>query len=165
VNVGGQNLVPMKSLPPLFESIGCTHVATLLQSGNVVFSSTARTPRLAAAIETALADAFRWPVLAVVRSHGELASCVEANPYPQAGGKQLHVVFLGQALSADARTRLERAAEPPDELTVAGTELYLHCPDGVGRSKLALAAGKVKGDPRATARNWNTVTRLVELTT
>jgi uncharacterized protein (DUF1697 family) len=129
-----------------------------------VFSSTARTPRLAADIEAALAEAFGRPVLAVVRSHASLAACVAANPYPQASGKQLHVVFLGQALAAEARTRLEQAVEPPDELAVAGTELYLHCPNGVGRSKLALAAAKVKGDPRATARNWNTVTKLVELT-
>ena len=165
VNVGGHNLVPMASLPPIFTSLGFRDVATFIASGNVVFAADRLDRGAVEAIEARLAGELGRSIGVVLRSHAELAACVAANPYPQGGPKSLHLVFMADVPTTASLDRLVRARQDPDELTVTGRDIYLHCPAGIGRSKLAGAASSLPGDRRATVRNWNTVTKLLDLTT
>jgi uncharacterized protein (DUF1697 family) len=72
------------------------------------------------------------------------------------------VTFLEVAPGAEVLHKLEAAAAGRERLAQVGRELYAWHPDGVGRSKLAaVMAGK--GGVTATARNWTTVTKLLEL--
>ena len=77
--------------------------------------------------------------------------------------KRYQVTFLASKLERPVVEKLEAAAAPSERFVVAGHEVYAWTPDGIARSKLwAMLAGKQLG-VTATARNWTTVTKLLEL--
>jgi len=51
----------------------------------------------------------------------------------------------------------------PEELRIEGRELYIYYPDGAGKSKLSNTLLERTLQTAGTARNWNTVTRLLEM--
>jgi uncharacterized protein (DUF1697 family) len=97
----------------------------------------------------------------VLRKLGDLEEIVKNNPFLKAGAQEseLHVVFLGDVPNAEEVARLEKNRVPPDEFAVRGKEIYLRLPNGAGKSKLA----SVKLKTLATARNWRTVNKLIEM--
>jgi uncharacterized protein (DUF1697 family) len=166
INVGGNKMVPMARLKALLERLGYTDVATLLQSGNAVFSSKARrTAQLERELESAIAEEFGFEVSVLVRSHAELAAVVAANPMPgaEAEPSKFVVTFLSGAPDPARLAELDDEAYRPDEFRAVGREIYARFPHGMGRSKLAVALGKARLGVTATARNWNTVMKLVAL--
>jgi uncharacterized protein (DUF1697 family) len=181
-NLGGK-MVSMAELREVVTSLGHTDVMTYIQSGNVVFTArlmASRTPgctdtaALAAELERAIADSIGVRARAVVLLREELARCVRDNPYPdETDPKLLHAVFLpdvpGSGLAdwvADAERQV-RAKGSRDEALLLGRTVYLHTPDGYPRSDLRRFLARVGGPTSAavagTARNWATVSRLVEL--
>jgi uncharacterized protein (DUF1697 family) len=167
VNLAGKNKLPMKDLAAMFAEAGCTDVVTYIQSGNVVFRATeACAARLPAAISKAIADrlGFRAPV--VMRTAGELRGVARGNPFLRAGAEpeSLHVVFLADRPSPARVATLNPERSPSDEFEVVGREIYLRCPNGVGRSKLTNEYFDSKLATTSTMRNWRTVVKLVEMT-
>lgn len=154
INVGGNRVIKMTDLRAMFERAGATNVETYIQSGNVVFTHALRsTAKLTAQLEAALG------LVVVVRTAAEMAAVVEANPYPKADPKALHVFFLRNVAPID----LDPERFFPEKWQVVGQQLYLFLPNGVGRSQLV---GKLMRKPPvndATARNWRTVETLVAL--
>ena len=172
INVGGNNKIAMADLREVVTSLGHTDVATYVQSGNVLFSAPeAGTAALAAALGRAIAEAFDARPQVVVLSRDELAQVVRDNPYAaEPNPKYVHAVFFSeqpgpQALDAIAAAERQAAAKGGrDEATVIGRTLFLHTPDGYGRSKLAARLARAGGGVAAgTARNWATVTKLLTL--
>jgi uncharacterized protein (DUF1697 family) len=181
-NLGGKK-VAMAELREVVTSLGHTDVKTYIQSGNVLFTprrpdsraaGRPDTASLATELERAIADSIGVRARAVVLSRQELGRCVCDNPYPdETNPKLLHAVFLpevpGPGLAAwvvDA-VRQVRAKGSRDEARVLGRMVYLHTPDGYPRSELrrvlARAGGPTSAAVAGTARNWATVSRLVEL--
>ena len=100
----------------------------------------------------------------MVRTRDELAAAIEANPFEvPKNPKDLHVTFLSGKPDADAVKKLEATDFPPDELKFAGREIYVLYATGSGRSELAKQLGRAKLGVAATDRNWNTVTKLLEM--
>jgi uncharacterized protein (DUF1697 family) len=166
VNVGGHNKVPMVDLRQLLESSGHTDVATYLQSGNAVFTSSKRSASaLAKEIEADLAAQMGVDVRVLVLSKGRLEQVVKENPMVELDDDptHLHVAFFSARPESAAAKALDGAAFAPDQFAVAGDVAYLHFPNGMGRS--ALDPGKVfaKLGVWSTVRNWRTVNQLVEL--
>src|SRR5262249_24900467 len=102
---------------------------------------------------------------AMLRSAAELARVARANPFPDAAAEpsRHHVAFLDRVPEAEAVAGLDPDRSPPDEFRVAGAEIYLRYPNGSGRSKLTGDYFERRLGVRATARNWSTVTKLLEL--
>jgi uncharacterized protein (DUF1697 family) len=166
VNVGGSTPLPMAGLRATLASLGLAGPATYLQSGNAVFGSQSRdASRLAAAIEQQIAAELGASVSVVLRTPGELRTIVGGNPFPEAAADpaRLHVVFLAAVPERDALATLDPDRSPPDEFRARGSEIYVRYPNGSGRSKLTLDYFERRLGVRATARNWNTVTKLLEL--
>jgi uncharacterized protein (DUF1697 family) len=164
VNVGGKNRVPMAALAKLFTSAGCENVRTFIQSGNVVFDAKpAVFARLPDALERSFATAFGFPTPIVMRSARELAAVVAANPY-KGHEDSLHVTFLAARPKPAAIATLDPSRSPGDEFAVVGREIFLHCPNGIGRTKLSNDYFDRKLATTGTVRNWRTVTKLLELT-
>jgi uncharacterized protein (DUF1697 family) len=173
INVGGRNKVAMADLRDVVAGLGHTDVSTYIQSGNVLFTADpgdAGTSALAAAITGTLG--VNAPV--VVVSRDELAEAIAANPFPdEADPKRVHAVMLSAAPGAEAAAKIDEALARSaakgarDELATVGRTLYLHTPDGFGNSELAAAVLRIVTSPRAgvtgTARNWATMTRLLDL--
>lgn len=171
INLGPHKRVAMPALRKLVESLGHTDVATYIASGNVVFTASGATNDLAAELEKAIAAELGVTCRVAVLTCAELAEAVAANPYPdEPDPKRVHAFFL---LEADAQARAhvaqaqERAAAKGsrDEAAIVGKVLYLHTPDGFGRSELAaeLSRGGARNAAEGTARNWATVTRLLAM--
>ncbi|CAL9575328.1 hypothetical protein SUDANB120_04937 [Streptomyces sp. enrichment culture] len=169
VNVGGSRKVPMAELREVLEGLGHGDVRTYLQSGNAVFTS-ARTDAdgLARELEQAIEARFGFAVACLVLDGARLRAVAEACPFPAAEleGKQLHATFLSEQPDASRFDGIDREAHLPEEFRLGDRVLYLYAPEGLGRSKLAEALARpalTKGID-ATTRNWNTVVKLVEMT-
>lgn len=169
VNVGGHRKVPMAELRALLADLGHTDVATHLQSGNAFFSAPAAgEEELAADLGRAIEERFGFGVECLVRDGDYLAAVAADCPFPAAEleGRQLHVTFFSANPAPGDLASLDAASFAPEAFRTGDRALYLYVPDGLGRSRLAeaLARPSFLGGVVATTRNWNTVTRLVELT-
>ncbi|MEU4048417.1 DUF1697 domain-containing protein [Streptomyces olivaceus] len=169
INVGGARKLPMADLRALLEELGHGGVRTHLQSGQAVFASDhGDEESLAAELARAIEKRFGFPVDVVVRDHAYLRAVAEACPFPAADlePKQLHVTYFSAPVDEERFAPVDRSAFRPEEFRLGDRALYLYAPDGLGRSRLAeaLAGPRVNKGLIATTRNWNTVTRLVELT-
>ena len=165
INLGSRNRVAMPELRDVLADAGFDDVKTYLQSGNVVVTSRAAPEEVARECKRVLADTFGLDIDVVVRSRDELAKVVKRNPLGKVADnpKRYQVSFLDGKLDAAVVRKLEEAVVPPEELVVSGREVYAWHPEGIGRSKLwNVLAGRSLG-VTATARNWTTVAKLLEL--
>ena len=166
INVGGKNRLPMKDLAAMFVDAGCDDVRTYIQSGNVVFRvDPASADGIPAQIGASILDRFGYEIPVVTRRARDLEAILEANPFVEAGAEtdRLHVVFLADAPDAEHLEALDPDRSPPDEFAVRGREIYLHCPNGLARSKLTNAWFDSRLSTVSTMRNWKTVRKLLEL--
>lgn len=168
----------MADLRQLLFSLGHVDVTTYIQSGNVVFTpshsgpSQASTAALAGELRAAIAAAFGIDTPVMVLTKAELSDVVSANPYSgEPNPRYVHAVFLPAELDEKARGQIEQAEErfrskgSSDEVTLIGRTLYVHTPDGFGTSELSKTLLAKRSSPVAggTARNWNTVTKLLSM--
>ncbi|WP_405588989.1 DUF1697 domain-containing protein [Streptomyces sp. NBC_01190] len=166
INVGGRNKVPMPVLRDLIAGLGGSRVRTHLQSGNAVFTHALRDPlRLAADLEQALSAELGLTVPVLVRAREDLRRVVAGNPFTMDAidGSRFMVVFLSGPVPLDRLAAIDPAAYAPDEFRAGDTEIYAHFPDGFHNSKLAPLFTDRRLGLIATARNWNTVTKLLAL--
>lgn len=170
INVGGRAKVAMADLRAVVAELGHADVATYIASGNVVLTSdSADTGALADELEQVIADRLDVTPAVVVLTRDQLAGIVDANPYPDVeDGRHLHAVFHRDtvtpdpAVVAEAEQRAHEAGSR-DSATVVGHTLYMHTPDGMGRSRLAELLDRSDAIAAGTARNWRTVTRLLAM--
>ncbi|MEJ7744741.1 MAG: DUF1697 domain-containing protein [Nocardioidaceae bacterium] len=163
INVGGRHKLPMALLRQTCEALGCTEVATYIQSGNVVLRSSTPPDRLATELENALEKAVGFTPRVVTRSAEELARVLGANPYPEADPAKLLIGFLTGRPSMAAVKALEEVDVSPEAFTVLGSEIYLHYIDGVGTSKKLAKLPAQRLGVDVTARNLRTVNKLLEM--
>lgn len=166
VNVGGKNKLPMKELAAIFVALGCHDVRTYIQSGNVVFrAAPAIWEALPGLVTHALRERLGLDVPLVVRTLARWRRVVEENPFlaGDADRAKLHVAFLADEPAAARVAKLDPDRSPPDELAARGGEVYLHCPNGMARTKITTAYLDGTLGTTSTVRNWNTVTALLAL--
>ena len=168
INVGGKHMVPMVHLAAAFESLGCTAVKTLLQSGNVVFRAPTAARSAAALtkrIETLLCTRFGFDVPVVLRTALEMQAVLHGNAFPHAATTAVSVAFLATAPAATRVAALDPQRSPGDAFVVKGREVYLHLPNGAARSKLTTAWLDSALQTTSTVRSVQTVQRLAECCT
>jgi uncharacterized protein (DUF1697 family) len=173
INVGGGGKLPMADLRQVVTSLGHSDVVTYIQSGNVVFTaSAADSTDLANELRAAIASATGLDTPVVLVTRKELADIIGANPYKDHPDlRYVHVVFLPVELAESAHNQIRQAEADArdqggnDEATLLGRALYLHTPNGFGTSELSKALLAKRKSPVAggTARNLNTVTKLLAL--
>lgn len=164
VNVGGKTL-SMARLREAAESVGIEDARTYIQSGNLVGRTRARsTEPLARRLEAAIAAQGGMAPDLTIRTEAELAAVVERDPFVRRGAdtKLVHVVFGLQPGPVVAKDLPDAAPFAPEEVAAVGRDLHLLLPNGMGRAKLPVALGKVRTF-RGTARNWRTVTTLLDM--
>jgi uncharacterized protein (DUF1697 family) len=155
----------MPQLRAALEDAGLEEVRTYLQSGNVVLTSRDSAAKVARTFERLIEKEFGLKIPVVVRTRAEVARVVKRNPLAKVAKnpKRYQVSFLEKKPSAELVRKLEAVAAPAERVVAKGREIYAWHPEGVARSKLwAALAGKGLG-VTATARNWTTVTKLLEL--
>jgi uncharacterized protein (DUF1697 family) len=165
VNLGPNRRVGMADLRGLLTGLGYGDVRTHLQSGNVVLDAAASGATLERELERHISGAAGFDVAVAVRSRAELARIVERNPLGDVADDPARylVSFLAAKPAATVVRGLAGLDVAPERFVVSGREIYAWHPHGVQRSKLAAALSARRLGVGATARNWNTVTKLLEL--
>ena len=165
VNLGPSTQLSMPRLTDVYAGLGLTSVATYIRSGNVVFAAEESPEEVRGRIESGIEGELGRDVEVVIRTATEMADIVARNPFPHADPARLHVVFLSVPVgAADLEVRLGSTDYGSDEYAVDGREIFLHLPNGFGRSKLATRMSALRIPAAvATVRNWRTVNKLVEL--
>jgi uncharacterized protein (DUF1697 family) len=169
VNVGGHNKLKMEVLREICVSLKCEAPQTLLQSGNVVFRTRrAKSSELCKLLEDAIEKKLGFRPGVLVRTIPEMRETVARNPFAKRSGidpSKLVVAFLRAEPGAAARKELLAMDIAPEEIHSIGHELYIYFPNGQARPKLSWQkTDKILGScAPGTARNWNTVTKLLEI--
>jgi uncharacterized protein (DUF1697 family) len=166
INVGRSKRVGMADLRESVEALGYDDVRTYLQSGNVVFTGKdGRPERAAQKIEDQLAERLGLDVRVLVRTRDELAEVIDRNPLSEIASdpRRLLVAFLSSSPDPKRLRDVDPADFEPDAFAVGAREIYLWCPDGFHATKLGHAFWEKQLQLTATARNWNTVTKLLAL--
>lgn len=163
INLGPTRRVPMAELRDLLSSHGHEDVRTYVQSGNVVLTSDLSPSELERALAEQIGERFGFEVPVVVRTRDELADVIDRNPMAHVAKepKRLQVSFLSGKPDPAAVRELAAVTVEPERFAVSGREIYAWHPNGIAGSELAkMLAGRRLA---ATARNWNTVTKLLAL--
>jgi uncharacterized protein (DUF1697 family) len=167
INVGGHNKVTMSDLRDLLGELGFAGVTSLLQSGNLVFESDRQTGAcLERLLEKETAQRLGVSADYVLRSADELEKTVAHNPFPKEAKdnpSHLLVMFLKTAPPAKEVDALRASIQGPEIIGCDGKQLYIAYPAGIGRSKLTATVIEQKLASRGTARNWNTIRKLLAL--
>jgi uncharacterized protein (DUF1697 family) len=167
VNVGGRNQIKMEALRSLYKSLGLENPRTHIQSGNVIFGTKEKNlSALASRIANAIEQNLGVRAEVILRTPAELSDIIARNPFASRTDvlpNKLHVTFLARTPIPEAQENIRKLQKGPEELYLDGRELYIHFPNGAGNSKLQAAAIDRALKTPGTARNWNTILKLLEL--
>ena len=155
INVGGNNLLPMKELKLLLETSGFERVRTYIQSGNIILDSV-QNPE--AKISCLINSKYGFQPKVLTLSKKEFDSAISNNPYQEYEGKFVHCYFCQESPKIDTE-KLEAVVSDTENYQLIGNVFYIHAPDGIARSKLIVNIEKCLG-VTATGRNLNTVNKL-----
>ena len=165
INVGGNNVLPMKDLVAQLENLGSQNVKTYIQSGNVVFQNEEEDASLLSKkIRTAIKKSHGFEPHVLLLKPEEMERAVASNPFSEAESepKTLHLFFLSSMPKKPDLDALESIKSDRERFALKDGVFYLHTPDGIGRSKLAANAEKVLG-VAITGRNWRTVRKVMAM--
>ena len=156
VNVGGAGKLPMSDLKRLCEKAGFRNVQTYIASGNVVAERDGSGTQAKAALETELRAFAGKPIGVIVRTAAEMAKVVADNPFQDRAANRTVAIFLDHAPPPEALKAIKGQAN--EAIRLGAREIYVHYPDGIGRSKLRIPTAS-----DGTARNMNTVAKLAAM--
>lgn len=157
VNVGGTGKLPMADLRRMCGEIGFTQIQTYIASGNVAFTSNEPKRSVKAALEGTLQAYADKPVSVVVRNASELRAILDKNPFAGGDPKRILAILLDRKPAKDALA--QATGQSDEEMSIGIREIYVYYKSGIGCSKLRIPAAK-----DGTARNMNTISKMVELT-
>jgi uncharacterized protein (DUF1697 family) len=165
INVGTHGRIAMAALRELLRQAGYSDVRTYLQSGNVVLASEDPPLRLGRQIKERVHERLGIDTDVIVRTRDEIADVIARNPFDNIvdDPKLYQVTFLSTELAPQVVYDLETADTAPERLVVSGREIYAWHQNGIQRSPLARLLTDRRLGVTATARNWNTVTKLLAL--
>ena len=162
--VGGATQLPTAPLRAALTEAGFGQVATYINSGNAVLTSDLPREEVVATVAKICDACFGFRKGIHARTREEWSELVTANPFPgaTAAPTMLHAAVMEGEPAPNRLAALEALAEHGERIAVRGRTAYLHTPNGFGTSRLAARFDKGLGVPN-TARNWNTVQRLLAL--
>jgi uncharacterized protein (DUF1697 family) len=168
INMAGHFPLKMADLSDLYKSLGFKDAETYIQSGNVIFTGLANHTATAISekIEAAILHKFGYDVPVVIRSANGLESIITANPFISEDNfdpSKMVAILLYEKPTEVQIQKVIDVSYPPDKFTIIGSEIFVYCPNGFGRSKLYTNFFEKKMGVRGTARNWKTITTLYSL--
>jgi uncharacterized protein (DUF1697 family) len=168
INVGGNRKILMKDLKSLYEGLGFSKVETYIQSGNVIFESEQKlsTTELEVKIQQAITETFGFDVPVIVRSAEEWTHIVSKSPFwkeKDVDIEKLHLTILKQIPYPELVMEIKGMKFQPDRFEILGSDVFVYCENGYGRTKITNDFFEKKLKTQATTRNWKTVMKLHEM--
>lgn len=164
INLGSHRKVPMADLREALAGAGLSNPASYIRSGNVVFDTDLDKEATGRLVASTIAERYGFEVPVIVLDQEELTDIVDANPYAEeaaADPTKVHLTLLDPEPPASTWDPVDPV--PPEDFQVQGGAVYVHLPNGMGRSQLAEQLARVVADVTATTRNWRTVLAMVDL--
>jgi uncharacterized protein (DUF1697 family) len=162
VNLGPSNKIAMPALRTMAEDLGYTDVATYINSGNLIISSSKKTATVEREISDAIRKTFGRPIDVTVRRSAQLKKILAENPYPDGNPSQVTVAFLTKPPAKDAKDKVAAVAADYEPFTFAGQQVYVNYTQGLGKSKLAEKFSAIVG-VSSTVRTIRTVEKVLAL--
>jgi uncharacterized protein (DUF1697 family) len=163
--VGGKTQLPTAPLRAALTELGYENVGTYINSGNAYLATSQPQAEVLRKVAAVCKERFGFDKDIYAVPLPEWRKLVENNPFPDAAQKTpnfVHAAVLAQKPATRDVELVRSFAEPGEQLEVIGKVAYLHTPFGFGKSKLAERFDKKIGVPN-TARNWNSVLKLLAL--
>ena len=166
INVSGQKKIIMADLVKLYEDLGFTDVKTYIQSGNVVFNSTKKVSNslLVKQIEIKINEIYGFQVPVIIRTVDDLSKIIASIPFKNETSENLYITFLSNLPNSNHLENLTELNYLLDEFIVIEKEIYLNV-SSYGTTKLSNSFFENKLKVTATTRNWNTVNKLLAIST
>lgn len=164
----GHNSIKMTDLATLYSEHGFIRPETFIQSGNVIFSieKDLPAPEIVRMIETVIHETFGYDVPVMLRTVSQLRNLLSSNPFLSEinfDPAKMAVIFLHDDLTDSQIQKVADIDYPPDKFRIIGNEIYTFCPNGFGKTKLYTNFFENKMKVKGTARNWKTITTLLNL--
>jgi len=166
INVGGHHIIKMNALKKLHEIMGHGNVVTYLQSGNIIFESVEKNRRkLILDIEKEYEKMFGFHTNIIICNVAELSKIVKECPFSLTTDKEARFLYLVQLSDIPNNDLVGNLMmhDGPEEKQINKNVLYVYYTEGAGRSKFTLPFIEKTLKARGTARNWNTITKLLDL--
>ena len=168
INMAGHYPVKMADLSALYKSLGFNDAETYIQSGNVIFSyeGDSQTADIAGRIESAILRRFSYNVPVMIRTTEELKKILASNPFQAEHNfdpSKMIAIILYEKPGEEQLNKMKGIDYPPDKYEITGNEIFVYCPNGFGRTKLYTNFFEKKLGVIGTARNWKTITALLQL--
>jgi uncharacterized protein (DUF1697 family) len=164
----GHNSIKMADLTVLFKDLGFEDIQTYIQSGNVLFNAPSGVgpEDIRQRIEKGILNRFNFTVPAMIRSINDVGNLFSANPFlgeDNLDHSKMAVIFLYEAASEEKVLKMKNVSYPPDKFQIIGSEIFIFCPNGFGRTKLYTNFFEQKMGVTGTARNWKTITTIYNI--
>lgn len=167
INVSGHNMIKMEALKTALEAVGFTDVVTYIQSGNVFVETEEESSfGVGFKIKQEIFKTFGHEVPVIVIGKNDLELCFKNNPFlkqKDVDTKKLYLAFISKELSSSAINELKISQFKPDEAVIDGNRIFIKYDIGAGKTRLDQKYIEKKLNVTATIRNWNTVTKLLEM--
>ena len=167
INVNGKNILKMSELIERLIEAGFREVKTYIQSGNIVFVHESNYEiELEKKLKALILENFGLDIPVVVLSPEEIRKAIESNPFMKEKDidiRHLHITFLGGLPQEDKIIALQNGNYGSDQFFHSEKKIYLHCPNGYGKTKLTNTMLESKLKVNATTRNWKTINELLKI--
>ena len=161
INVGGHNKIAMSELKQALASVGYPEATTYLNSGNVIVNADHTVA--ANTVSDLIESQFGLTIPVVVQTKSQIKTAIKNNPFSADEPKKLYVMYLNASVSVSKATKLDTDAFTPDKIAVKGRHVYVLYSENAWASKATIKVPEKAFGVTATARNWNTALKLVEL--
>lgn len=152
----------MADLRGMLERLGCVDVRTYIQSGNAVFDAPDGVEVSASSIAAAVQALTGVDARVLVLTAAEFRRAAEHNPFAAEDGGTVQLFFLESRPPDPDLDAIRELCRDSERWQLTHAVFYLHAPEGIARSKLAAAVERKLG-VSATARNWRTVCKVLEM--
>ncbi|UOX33761.1 DUF1697 domain-containing protein [Flavobacterium sediminilitoris] len=167
INVSGHNMIKMDALKKALENIGFQNVRTYIQTGNVFIDTEEKNGgSVGFQIKQEIFKIFGHEVPVIVIGKSDLEACFNNNQFlkdKECDTKKLYVAFISKELADGAMNDLKMSQVKPDEAQIDSSRIFIKYAVGAGKTKFDQKYIEKKLSVTATIRNWNTVTKLLEM--
>jgi uncharacterized protein (DUF1697 family) len=168
INMTGNNSIKMADLTVLYKDLGFNNISTYIQSGNVIFSCDDNflISDVTLKIEKAISEKFNFNIQVLIRTINEIEELISLNPFlseENFSPSKMAIILLSKKPSDIQIQKVTNIDYPPDKFKIINNEIFIYCPNGFGKSKLYTNFFEKKMSVTGTARNWKTMTTLLDL--
>lgn len=163
INVGGHKKVPMAELRDLLTNAGFQNVQTYIQSGNAIFQASEKASELETKIENLISIQFGFEVSVIIKSNKELQSILDASPFSKEKKEKSYFILLNGIPESNLVEEVDQLIYENEEIIIKNDCLYFYCSTGFGKTKFNMNSYERKLNVTGTARNYNTMVKLLSL--